>query len=144
MGNPHPRVYRDVTHDGHIRNTTIYALVRSGSRDTSTQLFTALCRGLDISARLVISLQSVPWYTHVRKPKPVCDRKRQGKKNKGTVDESLEDQSDADESMKGVRGGSMPGVKDKAGQQRHSPPSHAAGRHLTLSVRWTKSTVNSQ
>lgn len=43
------------------------ALMQSGSRDTSAQLFTALCRALDIPARLVVSLQSVPWRSSVGK-----------------------------------------------------------------------------
>ncbi|KAJ6583977.1 hypothetical protein DFH09DRAFT_1260163 [Mycena vulgaris] len=38
-----------------------HVLMQKGSRDTSAQLFTALCRGLGIPARLVVSLQSVPW-----------------------------------------------------------------------------------
>ena len=45
------------------------ALLGQGSRDVSAQLFTALCRSLDIPARLVISLQSVPWQANVGKPK---------------------------------------------------------------------------
>nr|GAT55865.1 predicted protein [Mycena chlorophos] len=40
-----------------------YALKQRGTRDMSAQLFTALCRGLGIPARLVVSLQSVPWQT---------------------------------------------------------------------------------
>ena len=90
-----------------------HALMRSGSRDTSAQLFTALCRGLGIPARLVVSLQSVPWQTHVGKPKPVYDRKRKGKKAKGTMDES---QSHANESMEEVdipNGASTPDFKGK-------------------------------
>ncbi|KIK96449.1 hypothetical protein PAXRUDRAFT_138437 [Paxillus rubicundulus Ve08.2h10] len=43
-----------------------HALMQTGSRDTSSQLFTALCRALDIPARLVVSLQSVPWQSRVR------------------------------------------------------------------------------
>src|SRR5487761_1590396 len=35
-----------------------HALMHSGSRDVSSQLFTALCRALGIPARLVVSLQS--------------------------------------------------------------------------------------
>jgi xeroderma pigmentosum group C-complementing protein len=38
-----------------------HALIMRGSRDTSAQLFTALCRSLDIPARLVFSLQPVLW-----------------------------------------------------------------------------------
>jgi xeroderma pigmentosum group C-complementing protein len=47
-----------------------HALMQRGSRDISAQLFTALCRGLGIPARLVVSLQSVPWQSNVGKPKP--------------------------------------------------------------------------
>jgi xeroderma pigmentosum group C-complementing protein len=38
-----------------------HAMNKHGSRDTSAILFTALCRGLNIPARLVVSLQPVPW-----------------------------------------------------------------------------------
>ncbi|KAJ6582797.1 hypothetical protein B0H10DRAFT_1890357 [Mycena sp. CBHHK59/15] len=55
-----------------------HALMQQGSRDTSAQLFTALCRGLGIPARLVVSLQSVPWQSSVGKPK-TKDRKGKGK-----------------------------------------------------------------
>ncbi|KAI6108538.1 hypothetical protein EV401DRAFT_2116820, partial [Pisolithus croceorrhizus] len=44
-----------------------HALMQRGSRDTSAQLFTALCRALNIPARLVVSLQSVPWRSSVGK-----------------------------------------------------------------------------
>ncbi|KAI5991130.1 hypothetical protein EDD15DRAFT_2369017 [Pisolithus albus] len=44
-----------------------HALIHRGSGDTSAQLFTALCRALDIPARLVVSLQSVPWRSSVGK-----------------------------------------------------------------------------
>ncbi|KAJ7274130.1 hypothetical protein C8J57DRAFT_1506245 [Mycena rebaudengoi] len=75
------RTFFDVTFDGHIRNRTFdavqramrlqgldydagevvrsekslmkHALMQSGSRDVSAQLFTALCRGLGVPARLV-------------------------------------------------------------------------------------------
>jgi xeroderma pigmentosum group C-complementing protein len=42
-----------------------HALMMRGTRDTSAQLFTALCRALGIPARLVISLQAVPWKSSV-------------------------------------------------------------------------------
>jgi xeroderma pigmentosum group C-complementing protein len=61
-----------------------HALMAKGSRDTSAQLFTALCRALGIPARLVASLQSVPWQASVGKPKPKYERKTKGKgKGKG-------------------------------------------------------------
>ncbi|KAF8340733.1 uncharacterized protein EI90DRAFT_3012505 [Cantharellus anzutake] len=45
-----------------------HALMMKGSRDSSAQLFTALCRALGLPARLVVSLQSVLWRTDKRKP----------------------------------------------------------------------------
>ncbi|KAF9066475.1 hypothetical protein BDP27DRAFT_1423852 [Rhodocollybia butyracea] len=61
-----------------------HALMQSGSRDTSAQLFTALCRALAIPARLVVSLQSVPWKAAVgrevkRYPKKANDAMGKGK-----------------------------------------------------------------
>ncbi len=47
-----------------------HALMQSGSRDTSAQLFTALCRGLGLPTRLVVSLQSVPWKSSIGKARP--------------------------------------------------------------------------
>jgi xeroderma pigmentosum group C-complementing protein len=48
-----------------------HALLWEGSADTSSLLFTALCRALDIPARLVVSLQSVPW---TKKSEKVLER----------------------------------------------------------------------
>ncbi|KAF9222930.1 Rad4-domain-containing protein [Gyrodon lividus] len=56
-----------------------HALMQNGSRDTSSQLFTALCRALDIPARLVVSLQSVPWQSKVGK----LAAKKNGSKGNG-------------------------------------------------------------
>ncbi|KAI0333722.1 Rad4-domain-containing protein [Cubamyces sp. BRFM 1775] len=60
-----------------------HALMRRGSRDTSAQLFTALCRALGIPARLVVSLQSVPWQAGVGKPKPPAKKKAKTKEENG-------------------------------------------------------------
>jgi len=65
-----------------------HALMRSGSRDTSAQLFTALCRALGIPARLVVSVQSVPWQASVGKPKPKYERKPKGKGKEIVVSEN--------------------------------------------------------
>jgi xeroderma pigmentosum group C-complementing protein len=82
-----------------------HALMQSGSRDTSAQLFTALCRGLGIPARLVVSLQSVPWQAGVGKPKPTYNKARHKKKAKvkeepengvGEVDSEGEDLEEVD------------------------------------------------
>ncbi|KAF9262696.1 Rad4-domain-containing protein [Marasmius fiardii PR-910] len=56
-----------------------HTLMQAGSRDTSAQLFTALCRGLGIPSRLIVSLQSVPWQTGIGKPKPKYQKKPKGK-----------------------------------------------------------------
>lgn len=56
-----------------------HALMGRGSRDTSAQLFTGLCRALAIPARLVVSIQSVPWQASIGKPKPKYEKKAQGK-----------------------------------------------------------------
>ena len=53
-----------------------HVLMQRGCRDTSAQLFTALCRALDIPARLVVSLQSVPWKSKVGKAAPKSDNSK--------------------------------------------------------------------
>ncbi|KLO14754.1 Rad4-domain-containing protein [Schizopora paradoxa] len=65
-----------------------HAIMREGSRDISAQLFTSLCRALGIPARLVVSLQSVPWQAKVGKPPPKS--KSKGKKKKKAEDVSSE------------------------------------------------------
>ncbi|KIM40899.1 hypothetical protein M413DRAFT_19059 [Hebeloma cylindrosporum] len=65
-----------------------HALMRSGSRDTSAQLFTALCRAVGIPARLVVSVQSVPWQASVGRPKPKYERKPKGKGKETIVPEN--------------------------------------------------------
>lgn len=72
-----------------------HALMRCGSRDTSSQLFTALCRALGIPARLVASLQSVPWQSSVGKPRPKYQRKTKGKEKQGG--ENKENSDDMEE-----------------------------------------------
>ncbi|KAJ3824900.1 hypothetical protein F5880DRAFT_1611580 [Lentinula raphanica] len=82
-----------------------HALMQSGTRDVSAQLFTALCRALRIPARLVVSLQSVPWKAAVgreakRYPKKSNDEQRKGKgkgkaKENGVADTRGETELDA-------------------------------------------------
>ena len=61
-----------------------HALMRFGSRDVSSQLFTALCRALGIPARLVVSLQSVPWQANVGRSKTPAKHKGSDSKGKAT------------------------------------------------------------
>jgi xeroderma pigmentosum group C-complementing protein len=81
-----------------------HALMRSGSRDVSAQLFTALCRALDIPARLVVSLQSVPWQANGGKSKP------NGKKRSRT-----DTPADPDSDMEEI---AVPPVRDNKGKGR--------------------------
>ncbi|KAF9448723.1 Rad4-domain-containing protein [Macrolepiota fuliginosa MF-IS2] len=66
-----------------------HVLLARGSRDTSAQLFTALCRALAIPARLVVSIQSVPWQASVGRPKPKYEKK--SGKGKGKAKASATD-----------------------------------------------------
>ncbi|KAG8966879.1 hypothetical protein FRB90_010924, partial [Tulasnella sp. 427] len=63
-----------------------HALMMRGSRDTSAQLFCALCRALGIPTRLVVSLQAVPWKTTVGKP-PAPSKKKKEADSKGKAKE---------------------------------------------------------
>jgi xeroderma pigmentosum group C-complementing protein len=72
-----------------------HALMRGGSRDMSAQLFTSLCRALGIPARLVVSLQSVPWQAGVGKPKQ-SGKKKENVKGKGK-EKAVEDADEEDE-----------------------------------------------
>ena len=56
-----------------------HALLQTGSRDTSAQLFTSLCRGLGIPTRLVVSIQSMPWKVGIDKPKTPAKAKLKGR-----------------------------------------------------------------
>ncbi|KAF8587586.1 Rad4-domain-containing protein [Ramaria rubella] len=71
-----------------------HVLLRYGSRDLSAQLFTALCRALSVPARLVVSIQSVPWKASIGKSKSTYQSKKKGKQK---VEGSDEAQSDMEE-----------------------------------------------
>ena len=104
-----------------------HALMWRGSRDTSAQLFTALCRALGIPARLVVSLQSVPWQASVGKPKPSgkkkkkvaaeaeLDAKGEGKST-GQTDASNGQDQDEDEDMEAVDIPGSPAVDGSRGR----------------------------
>jgi xeroderma pigmentosum group C-complementing protein len=102
-----------------------HVLQRSGSRDVSAQLFTALCRAHGIPARLVVSLQSVPWQTKVGQPKSKPTTKK-GKSKAGQTASLLEGgYEDEEDSIEGAGSsasfpgggerldGEMPKVKGK-------------------------------
>jgi len=118
-----------------------HALMRSGSRDTSAQLFTALCRGMGIPARLVVSLQSVPWQAGVGKSKPTYQRKSQkGKTGEGDFDEEMED----DASGINVKGKAKAKEFAGIGQRLDGAPvieksEKAKGKEKAINLRKTKS-----
>lgn len=76
-----------------------HVLMRRGSRDTSAQLFTALCRALDIPARLVVSLQSVPWKSGVGKP---AASKGKGKQPQRPADDHEDLETNDQTEMQGI------------------------------------------
>jgi xeroderma pigmentosum group C-complementing protein len=71
-----------------------HALMRSGSRDVSSQLFTALCRAVGVPARLVVSLQSVPWQTNVGRSKTPAKKNASNTKGKAVAPGEAEDSSE--------------------------------------------------
>ncbi|KAJ7133637.1 hypothetical protein C8R44DRAFT_871002 [Mycena epipterygia] len=120
-----------------------HALMQKGSRDTSAQLFTALCRGLGIPARLVVSLQSVPWQS-------IGKLKSNQRKGKAKAEDSA-DEPAHDPKGKGkgkakagsskflgtgerLAGGSVPEKSEKAKGKEKAPPA--------IKLRKTKSKGN--
>jgi xeroderma pigmentosum group C-complementing protein len=71
-----------------------HVLLRRGSRDVSAQLFTALCRALSVPARLVISVQSVPWKASIGKQKPSYRSKKKGKQKAEEPDNAEHDDTE--------------------------------------------------
>ncbi|KAI0074037.1 Rad4-domain-containing protein [Panus rudis PR-1116 ss-1] len=94
-----------------------HALMKRGTRDTSAQLFTALCRALGIPARLVVSLQSVPWQAGVGKPKPTT-KKKGSDKGKGKAPANPVADDDNDDEMEEV---SIPGTPGSTGTGASTP-----------------------
>ncbi|KAF8215000.1 hypothetical protein K438DRAFT_1800573 [Mycena galopus ATCC 62051] len=103
-----------------------HALMQKGSRDTSAQLFTALCRGLGIPARLVVSLQSLPWQSNAGKPKKKY-HKRDADESEITPDVKGKGKARADSSAfvgdgQRLDGGSVPEKSEKAkGKEKAKP-----------------------
>ncbi|KAH7909238.1 hypothetical protein BJ138DRAFT_1067407 [Hygrophoropsis aurantiaca] len=118
-----------------------HALMQSGSRDTSAQLFTALCRALDIPARLIVSLQSVPWQAGVGKPKSKVIRKvvkvKGDIKGKGKAVGIPEDSEESDQDqMEAVNILQKQDIKEK-GKERALNGSDE-GNHTPSRVKTTK------
>ncbi|KAF7298687.1 hypothetical protein MIND_00815900 [Mycena indigotica] len=107
-----------------------YTLKQRGTRDTSAQLFTALCRGLGIPARLVVSLQCVPWQT----PKATYKGKGKGKA------QEVSDPKGKGKARTGVH--SFPGTGQRLdGSTSISAAEHAKGK-APVKLRKTKDKGN--
>ncbi|KAL1760246.1 hypothetical protein FB107DRAFT_287083 [Schizophyllum commune] len=83
-----------------------HVLMHSGSRDMSAQLFTALCRALGLPARLVVSIQSVPWQT--KDTSSGSPAKKKQSKGKGKQ-KATEYEDDGEVSAPGFVNGAFPG-----------------------------------
>jgi xeroderma pigmentosum group C-complementing protein len=122
-----------------------HALMQSGSRDVSSQLFTALCRALGIPTRLVVSLQSVPWQTNVGRSKTATKQKGSGSKGKSVeprvAEDSSADMKDVDDS--GQNGSSSEDdmrVDEDAADKVTSPRPNGKGKtSYSVKLRQSKS-----
>lgn len=77
------------------------AILLRGSRDMSAQLFTCLCRALDLPARLVFSLQPVDWRAPSAATKSSGKRKGDGEAGKGKGKGKKAEQSGPEEEDSG-------------------------------------------
>jgi xeroderma pigmentosum group C-complementing protein len=119
-----------------------HALMRSGSRDVSSQLFTALCRALGIPTRLVVSLQSVPWQTKVDRSKTPAKQKGSDSKGKSVephdAEDSSEDMKDVDDSRQnGTSSEDDMEVDENAADKLSSPKPNGKGE-MSYSVKLRK------
>ncbi|KAI0087722.1 hypothetical protein BDY19DRAFT_892387 [Irpex rosettiformis] len=108
------------------RSLMKHALMRRGSRDVSAQLFTSLCRALGIPARLVVSIQSVPWQANVGKPKTAAKKKPKKQDDKGKQPDDDEESGMEDIEIPS-RGTSFPG-NGLSLNGRSTPPSDTKGK----------------
>lgn len=99
-----------------------HALQHSGTRDVSAQLFTALCRSLGIPARLVCSLQSVPWQASVGRPKASAKPKGKGKAAARPEVENDDDVMEVDVGSFPGDGARLDGAKGKGKAKAPAPP----------------------
>jgi xeroderma pigmentosum group C-complementing protein len=85
-------------------------------------LFTALCRGLGIPARLVVSIQSVPWQAGIDKLRPSYRKHKPTRKNGEYVEAEQTSKAGSSDSVNGPDGLSVPTMSEKAkGKQKAKP-----------------------
>ena len=117
-----------------------HALMQNGSRDLSAQLFTALCRSLGIPARLVVSLQSVPWQAGIGKPKPIYERKSKGKGKEKALDVEDDEASNSNSMMDSdVQSGFSNGRRLDGGPVKSDKAKGKEKAKPTIKLRKTKS-----
>ena len=117
-----------------------HALMRSGSRDVSSQLFTTLCRALGIPARLVVSPQSVPWQANVGRAKTAAKHKGQSVGPHNAEDNSEVIEEDNISRLNGCLSGDDMQVDEDAGDKISSPKPNGKGKmSYTVKLRKNKS-----
>jgi len=119
-----------------------HALMRSGSRDVSSQLFTALCRALGIPARLVVSLQSVPWQTNVGRSKTPA--KQKASNTMGAPREAEDSSEDMEVVVASPQneyssGDNLQAGGDATGKTSSAKPNGKGKSSYTITLRKTKS-----
>lgn len=123
-----------------------HALMRSGSRDVSSQLFTALCRAVGLPARLVVSLQSVPWQTNVGRSKTPAKQKASKEKVPHEAEDSGGDMEVAVVSPQNENssGDNLQVGGDATGKTPSAKPNGKGKSSYTVTLRKTKSSGQRQ
>ena len=103
-----------------VKSLMKHALLQTGSRDTSAQLFTALCRGLGIPARLVVSIQCMPW--KVDKPMIQAKTKLKGQEVVDMENQSSDAGSSNVSPVSAVDDDSVTPMSEKAKGKRKANP----------------------
>lgn len=93
-----------------VKSLMKHALLREGSADTSSLLFTALCRALDVPTRLIVSLQAIPWTNKYEKSK-----------KQGTEPVTILPLADSDSDLASQTDTMPDGLKGKALKQQSRP-----------------------
>lgn len=117
-----------------VKSLMKHALQRYGSRDVSAQLFTALCRALGIPARLVVSLQSVPWQASIGKPKPKPKPKTNGKGKEKAIPKDEDEGDDMEEVDIPSASGYLPGDGQPLNGNSSSPATKGKGKEKAKPV----------
>ncbi len=101
------------------------ALQQEGSRDVSAQLFVALARACGLGARLVVSIQAVPW----RAEKVVAKKKGAGSGARSNALRQGMGEDYSGSEAEGLEEVPIPGTSGSAGSRAQKSNMRGAGRH---------------